>query len=215
MNLIFHLGGETVAGGKLKETGLEHWNSPNEGATNESGFTALAGGRRNDGNANFVEKGNIAGFWGAEQNSVYLFSNSSSVDYFPSNLRNGLSLRCIESIPGCTDELACNYNEDANISDDSCDYSCHDNDDYSMSFDGVDDYVDFEDVNMIDNNDFTVQFDIKTDDNDKSFLLSKVGAILQDGNEYPAYYFIVMLDDGTVQVELSDGYSGLEIIRFP
>ena len=35
-----------------------------------------------------------------------------------------------------TDELACNYNEDANISDDSCDY--HDNGDYSLSFDGVD-----------------------------------------------------------------------------
>ena len=42
---------------------------------------------------------------------------------------------------------------------------------------------------MIDNNDFTVQFDIKTYDNDKSFL-TKVGAILQDGNEYPAYYFL-------------------------
>ncbi len=35
------------AGGKMKETGLNHWDSPNTGATNESGFTALAGGHRN------------------------------------------------------------------------------------------------------------------------------------------------------------------------
>jgi uncharacterized protein (TIGR02145 family) len=40
------LGGEAVAGGKLKETGTTHWNTPNEGATNETGFTAVAGGYR-------------------------------------------------------------------------------------------------------------------------------------------------------------------------
>lgn len=46
--LVTFLGGYNVAGGKLKETGIIHWNSPNLGATNETGFTALGGGKRCD-----------------------------------------------------------------------------------------------------------------------------------------------------------------------
>ena len=45
--LTDYLGGKSVAGGKLKETGTSHWLSPNTGATNETGFTGLPTGYRN------------------------------------------------------------------------------------------------------------------------------------------------------------------------
>ncbi|NVO18447.1 MAG: hypothetical protein HXX13_02040 [Bacteroidetes bacterium] len=44
MNLVSFLGGLSVAGGPMKEVGTDHWDPPNTGATNSSGFTALGGG---------------------------------------------------------------------------------------------------------------------------------------------------------------------------
>lgn len=44
--LITFLGGQDIAGGKLKEQGTSHWLTPNTGATNESKFTALPANHR-------------------------------------------------------------------------------------------------------------------------------------------------------------------------
>ena len=61
--LMGYLGGSTVAGGYLKEAGTTHWDSPNIGADNSSGFTAVAaGGRRHDTEA-YEHFGVYALFW--------------------------------------------------------------------------------------------------------------------------------------------------------
>jgi uncharacterized protein (TIGR02145 family) len=59
--LTDYLGGEGVAGGKMKEVGTTSWSSPNTDATNTSLFTGLpGGGRDNDGSYYFIGYG---GYW--------------------------------------------------------------------------------------------------------------------------------------------------------
>ena len=57
------LGGFTVAGGKIKEPGTEHWFSPNTGASNSSGFTARAAGSRRWLDGSFIGFGEFGGWW--------------------------------------------------------------------------------------------------------------------------------------------------------
>ncbi|MCX6245753.1 MAG: fibrobacter succinogenes major paralogous domain-containing protein [Bacteroidetes bacterium] len=64
--ILTHYLVDSVAGNKLKEKGTIHWASPNTGATNESGFTALPGGYR-DGNAAFGNIGNIGNWWSSSE----------------------------------------------------------------------------------------------------------------------------------------------------
>ena len=99
--LFNFLGGEAVAGGKLKETGFGHWNSPNSGATNSSGFTALPGGYRAN-NGVFGDLGNIGYFWNTDQLDM-MSSNFHHVFWIVPNevtksgsKRYGLSVRCVK-----------------------------------------------------------------------------------------------------------------------
>jgi len=89
----------TDEGGKLKETGTTHWQSPNT-ATNESGFTALPGGYRYL-NGNFLSVGNYAGFWSTNVhggNSAWyraLANNLSEVYRNYKERQYGFSVRCV------------------------------------------------------------------------------------------------------------------------
>jgi len=65
--LIDYLGGEDVIGGKMKESGTTHWNSPNTDATNESGFTALPGGSRDSLDGIFNHIGYYGLWWSSTE----------------------------------------------------------------------------------------------------------------------------------------------------
>ena len=99
--LVEYLGGSSVAGGKLKEAGTSHWNSPNTEATNESGFTALPGGYRLSGNGNFDTMGYYAYYWSAtEYNSIYAWSrilnyDDSAISRINYHKQDGYSVRLV------------------------------------------------------------------------------------------------------------------------
>jgi uncharacterized protein (TIGR02145 family) len=90
--LTTYLGGESVAGGKMKETGTSHWITPNAGATNESGFTTLPSGGRF---SIFSNVGFNSYFW-SNTRSRYLYSNLANVDCADVNKSNGFTLRLIK-----------------------------------------------------------------------------------------------------------------------
>lgn len=99
--LIEYLGGTVKAGSKLKEEGTFHWDAPNPGATNESGFTALAGGARGvDGS--FILSGRLCAFWSAtgygswSAKSFNLNNTDGEVRNIAYGVTNGMSVRCIK-----------------------------------------------------------------------------------------------------------------------
>lgn len=95
--LVNYSGGIYQAGGYLKESGINHWQSPNTGANNLSGFTALAGGFR-EGSGIFKEITTYGVWWNSTGSYVNMtfgfrgvnFSDGSDYKSF------GFSVRCIK-----------------------------------------------------------------------------------------------------------------------
>jgi uncharacterized protein (TIGR02145 family) len=100
--LTTYLGGAKVAGGKLKETGAAHWQRPNTGATNETGFTALPGSYRSI-NGEFSHFGVYGGWWSSAGMNPYMawtrymtaVANYAGVYGYGKSL--GFSVRCLKN----------------------------------------------------------------------------------------------------------------------
>ena len=102
------LGGSIIAGGRMKEVGITHWESPNTGADNSSGFSALPGGNRWNVYVNadeiFQRLGKSAGFW-TSTSSLYgnVLAWSHSLQYhndyvfiMQDDRKVGFSVRCVK-----------------------------------------------------------------------------------------------------------------------
>ena len=90
----------TVEGGKLKEAGTTHWADPNAGANNESGFTALPGGRRDYGGSFYIIR--YHGYWwsSTEYGTNFAWRRYLRYDYSYVNRdynfkSMGFSVRCL------------------------------------------------------------------------------------------------------------------------
>lgn len=91
----------TTAGGAMKEIKVSNWASPNEGASNSSGFSGLPGGCR-DYDGKYLELGAQGHWWTATQASnldayfFYLDFNSSNINRLNYFKANGQSVRCVK-----------------------------------------------------------------------------------------------------------------------
>jgi len=99
--LIDYLGGGSVAGGLLKETGIRYWQAPNSGATNQSGFSAFGGGYR-IGAGGFAYLGPYAYYYtSTEDNSINtfcqrLFYDTPVISPNTGTKLMGASVRCLK-----------------------------------------------------------------------------------------------------------------------
>jgi uncharacterized protein (TIGR02145 family) len=114
--LADYLGGASVAGGKMKETGTTHWDSPNTGATNESGFCGRGHGRRQFYDGAFSTLRTHGYYWtstdmqwltdthaivvGLFRDYVQLIlRDGSSTQRAPVPLEDGYAVRCVKDQP--------------------------------------------------------------------------------------------------------------------
>lgn len=97
--LTDYLGGEDVAGGKMKEAGTQHWINPNIGATNACGFTTLPGGCLT---TNFYDLNYGGYFWSSSVNDIHnawyisLSNYNTNVSCASDKMHVGFSVRCVK-----------------------------------------------------------------------------------------------------------------------
>lgn len=101
--LANYLGGRDVAGGKMKVTGTDYWLEPNEGATNESGFSAVGAASRIAAfNGGYSSLNGETYFWNKEEASntnayqQWIFSSLPWLQWSNNSKKNGFSCRCIK-----------------------------------------------------------------------------------------------------------------------
>jgi uncharacterized protein (TIGR02145 family) len=91
------------AGGELKESGTDHWNSPNTGATNSSGFSARASGYKQYSNGSYSQEKRKFYTWSSTENASGIYgyfgrlASGSTTFTVSSTYKNyGFSVRCLE-----------------------------------------------------------------------------------------------------------------------
>jgi uncharacterized protein (TIGR02145 family) len=101
-SILMDVLGDSVAGGELKDTGTSLWSSPNAGATDQTGFSALpAGYRAYDG---VFQSGGMYGYWwSATANGAglawyrYVGYNYASANRSYTDMNSGFSVRCVRN----------------------------------------------------------------------------------------------------------------------
>jgi uncharacterized protein (TIGR02145 family) len=94
------LGGEAIAGGKMKSTGTSLWQSPNTAATNESGFTGMPSSSRYD-FGSFGAANDYGNWWSSTETDATsawdrsLYYDVSVLGSCTCYKRYGFSIRCI------------------------------------------------------------------------------------------------------------------------
>jgi uncharacterized protein (TIGR02145 family) len=97
-NLIYYVGGQSIAGNKLKEVMGLHWYESyyNSLAKNEFGFTALPSGYRNYSNGNFQQQTASGWFWSIPNQSIGFSVEGPGSDQHPNQYNFGFAVRCVK-----------------------------------------------------------------------------------------------------------------------
>lgn len=100
--LFDYLGGESIAGDKLKTVGNEYWFLCNNESTNESYFSAVGAGKRIPYDS-FQNCGYVTYYWvtkprnsNSKNSCVVIRGNCKPVYFSQENKENSLSIRCIK-----------------------------------------------------------------------------------------------------------------------